>query len=180
MPFAVLLLFDANTEAVIKSTWKELADTGVAPYMDQSANRPHFTLAVYQGLDLVRCEQQLKLFAATKNPLPVALQYLGIFPTAPATVFISAPVTSPLLELHAQIHESLRAISIDAHPYYLPGKWIPHCTLALELEPSLITRVLGVALQIPVPLHGEITEIGVIEFRPVRHLFRFRLGDTIG
>jgi hypothetical protein len=49
MPFAVHLFFDANVEAVIKSAWKKLADTRMAPYMHQSANRPHFTLAIYQN-----------------------------------------------------------------------------------------------------------------------------------
>ncbi len=180
MPFAVLLFFDTSTEAVIKSAWKELADTGIAPYMYQSANRPHLTLAIYQYLDLATCEQQLKSFAPKTDPLPVGFQHLGIFPTIPATVFLGATVTVSLLELHAQIHESLHPISTDSNPYYLPGKWIPHCTVALELEPRLIAQALEIGLQISLPLHGEITEIGVIEFRPVRHLFGFRLGDTIG
>jgi 2'-5' RNA ligase len=180
MPFAIQLYFDENTEALITSAWKELADTEIAPYMYQSTNRPHFTLAIYQDVDLIECEQRLKRFAATKNPLSVALQYLGIFPTTPATVFISAPVTIPLLELHAQIHESLHQIATDSHPYYVPGKWIPHCTLALELEPRLITQVLEVGLKIPMPLHGEMTEIGLIEFRPVQDLFSFPLENRIG
>ena len=118
--------------------------------------------------------------ATTKNPLPAALQYLGVFPTKLATVFISAPVTIALLELHAQIHESLRSIATDSHPYYVPGKWIPHCTLAMELEPNLITRVLEVGLKIPMPLHGEITELGVIEFRPVQELFHFQFRNKTG
>jgi 2'-5' RNA ligase len=175
MPFAVHFFFDANTEAIIESAWKKLADTGIAPYMHQSANRPHLTLAIYQHLDLTECEQQLKSFAATKNALPVVFQYLGIFPTTPAGVFLGSTVTITLLELHAQIHETLNPLCRDPNPYYLPGNWVPHCTLALELEPRLITQVLDIGLQVPLPLSGEISEIGVIEFRPVRHLFDFPL-----
>lgn len=177
MPFAVHFFFDESTEAVIKSAWRELAETGIAPYMHQSANRPHFSLAIYEGLDLPGCEQRLKSFAATRHPLPVAFQYLGVFPTRPAAVFVSSSVTVALLEQHAQIHEILRPISSEPNPYYLPGNWVPHCTLALELEPRLIAEVLEVGLQVPLPLNGEITEIGVIEFRPVKHLFGFRLGE---
>lgn len=177
MPFAVHLFFDTSAEAVIKSAWKKLADTGIAPYMHQSANRPHFTLAIYEDIDSTASEQLLKSFATTTNPLPVIFQYLGIFPTTPSAVFLSSAVTVPLLELHAQIHETMRHIGRDPNPYYLPGNWVPHCTLALELEPRLITRVLEFGLQMPLPFSGEISEIGVIEFRPVKHLFGFALRD---
>jgi 2'-5' RNA ligase len=179
MPFAVHLFFDANTEAIIKSGWRKLADTGLAPYMHQSANRPHISLAIYQQVNLKECEQLLKSFAGTRNRLPVDFQHLGIFSTTPATVFLGTTVTVGWLELHRQIHEILRPICTDPNPYYLPGKWVPHCTLALELEPRSITQVLDIGLQISLPLNGEITEIGVIEFRPVRHLFGYPLGDRI-
>lgn len=179
MPFAVHFFFDESTEAVIKSAWGELAETGIAPYMHQSANRPHFSFAIYEGLDLPDCEQRLKSFAAARKPLLVAFQYLGVFPTTLATVFLSSTVTITLLELHNQIHEILQPISRNPNPYYLPGNWVPHCTLALELEPRLIAEVLEVGLQVPLPLNGEITEIGVIKFRPIRHLFGFRLGELI-
>lgn len=178
MPFAVHLFFDTNTETIIKSAWRKLADTAIAPYMHQSANRPHFSLAIYQHLDLRECEQLLKSFAATKNRLPVSFQYFGVFPTTPAAMFLGSTVTVSLLDLHAQVHEALRSISTDPLPYYLPGQWVPHCTLALELEPSLVTKALGIGLQMPLPLSGEITEIGVIEFRPVKHLFGFSLGKS--
>jgi 2'-5' RNA ligase len=179
MPFAVHLFFDANTEAIIRSAWRDLADTGIAPYMHQSANRPHFSLAIYQHLDLKECEQLLESFAATKHPLPVAFQYLGVFSTTPAVVFLGSTVTLPLLAFHAQLHETLRSICADPNPYYLPGHWVPHCTLALELEPRLISQALDVGRQLSLPLQGQITEIGVIEFRPVRHLFGFSLEERI-
>lgn len=179
MPFAVHLFFDTNTEAVVKLAWKRLADTGIAPYMHYSGNRPHLSLAIYENLDLTACEQELESFAAGRDPLPVIFQYVGIFPTTLATVFLGPTVTAGLLELHAQIHEVLRTVGSDPSPYYLPGKWIPHCTLALELEPRLIAQALDIGLQTSLPLSGQITEIGVIEFRPVKHLFGFRLGDTI-
>ncbi len=179
MPFAVHLFFDAKTEAIIKSAWRKLADTGIASYMYQSANRPHLSLAIYQQVNLKGCEHLLKSFAAARNPLPVDFQHFGIFSTTPAAVFLASTVTSSLLELHLQIHEILHSICTDSNPYYLPGKWVPHCTLALDLEPRWITQALDIGLQLSLPLSGEITEIGVIEFRPVRHLFGFPLGDRI-
>jgi 2'-5' RNA ligase len=177
MPFAVHLFFDANIEAVVKAAWKELADGQIAPYMFGSANRPHFTLAIYQELELQECEQRLQSFATTQDPLPVEFQYLGIFPNAPAAVFLGAPVTVPLLSLHAQLHDALRPVAVDPDAYYLPGNWVPHCTLALDLEPERITPALEIARRLSLPLKGLIEEIGVDELQPVRHLFAFALGQ---
>lgn len=177
MPFAVHLFFDQSTEAIIKSAWKKLADTGIAPYMHQSANRPHFSLAIYQNIDLTECNQILRSLTASSKRLPISLQYLGVFPTTPATVFLSSPVTASLLDLHSQVYEKLHFIGTDPLQYYLPGNWVPHCTLALELEPGLLSQALEIGLQISLPINGEITEIGVIEFRPVEHLFSFSFED---
>ena len=175
MPFAIHLFFDPDTEAIIKTAWKKLAETGIAPYMHRSANRPHFSLAIYQSIHLAACEQKLQSLSAAWQPLPVSFQSIGIFPTTPATVFLSSPVTTALLDLHAEVHQALHPTGIDPSQYYLPGKWVPHCTLALDLEPGLLPQVLKIGLQMPLPINGEITEIGAIEFRPVRHLFRFSL-----
>src|SRR5688500_8161068 len=115
MPFAVHLFFDANTETIIKSAWRKLADTGIAPYMHQSANRPHLSLAIYQQVNLKECQQLLKSFAAARNSLLVDFQHFGIFSTNPAAVFLASTVTASLLELHLQVHETLRPIGIDSN-----------------------------------------------------------------
>ena len=175
MPYAIHLFFDSSTEKVIKSAWKQLADTSIAPYMHQSGNRPHFTLAIYQSLDLKQAEERINIIASAQNPLSVDFAYIGFFPTIPGTIFLGSTVTNDLLGLHAQVHESMTQIGLNPDPYYLPGRWMPHCTLALEIEPELTIKVLRVGLHIPLPIHGRIIEVGIIEFRPVKHLFRTRL-----
>lgn len=177
MPYAVHLFFDPYTEKIIRSAWKKLADSNISPYMSQSDNRPHFSLAIYQTIDLKACEQKLQSFASTCYQMSVSLEYLGIFPTDPAVVFLSAPISSSLIDLHAKVHELLQPISSDAASYYLPGNWVPHCTLAFELETKLISQALNIGLQIPLPISGIITEIGLIEFRPVKHLLNYQLKE---
>ncbi len=176
MPFAVHLFFDAAIETAVRNAWKELADNGIAPYMHQSNNRPHLTLAIYQDLNLKECQPALQTIASALTPIPVCFEHVGVFPTVPAGVFISPTVTINLLQFHAQIQKTLQGVGTAPNAYYLPGQWTPHCTLALELDPLLTPRVLEVGLRMPWPLRGEVTEIGVIQFRPVEHLFGFSLG----
>lgn len=176
MPYAIHLFFEKLTENMIQSAWRNLAENGIAPYMQHSGNRPHLTLAIYQQLNLEACQQRLKTISAAYLPLPLSFQTIGIFPTTPATVFLGATVTTPLLEIHAHLHKILQPISSEPLSYYLPDRWIPHCTLALDLEPESIPSVLEISMSLPLPLKGTVAEIGAIEFRPVRQLFTFPLG----
>jgi len=179
MPFVIHLFFDEETETKIKGVWKTLADSGISPYMHQSANRPHLTLAIYEEIDLEACQQRLQSFSTTQSRLPVVFQNFGIFPTNPSVVFIGPTVSVSLLILHQKIHQILNPFGKNPNPYYLPSKWIPHCTLALDLEPGAVPPALELGQQISLPIWGEISEIGGIEFRPVTHLFgfRFKMGN---
>jgi 2'-5' RNA ligase len=176
MPFAIHLFFDPTTETTINQVWKNLAEPGIATYLYQSANRPHITLAIYQKLDLTACEQLLQSIAAESPSLPVNFQYVGVFPKTGA-VFAGPTVTKNLLDLHHKIHETVQPISAEPNPYYLPGQWIPHCGLAIELAPELIKPAFEISLKLPLPLAGKITEIGCTEQPPVKHLFGFELGS---
>jgi len=47
-------------------------------------------------------------------------------------VFLGVPVTTELLAFHADIHAALAGQPVDHWPHYLPGTWVPHCTLAKD------------------------------------------------
>jgi Mlc titration factor MtfA (ptsG expression regulator) len=155
--------------------WKDLADRGVAPYLYQSANRPHLTLAIYDRLDLKAGESRLHDLATITVSLPLAFPNLGMFTTPSAAVFLAPLVDVPLLELHSRLHQVFQDITSGPDEYYLPGKWVPHCALALELDKATAIKVVEMAMHIPLPLVGQVTELGAIEARPVRHLFGFPL-----
>jgi hypothetical protein len=160
--------------------WKELADSGVAPYFHQSANRPHLTLAIYDELDLTAGKARLGDLAAACPALPVVFHSLGMFITPRAAVFLPPLVNVALLELQARVHAVFQDIASGADEYYLPGKWVPHCALALELDKATAVRVIEIAMHMPLPLTGQITELGAIEARPVRQLFGFPLAAVAG
>jgi hypothetical protein len=178
MFFAIHAFFDECTEAAIKSVWKELADRGVAPYFHLSNNRPHLSLAIYDHLDIAAGETRLGELAAACPALPVIFHSLGMFVTPRAAVFLAPRVDMALLGLQARVHEVFNEIAYGADEYYLPGKWVPHCALALELDKATAVAVVEIAMHMPFPLAGRITELGAIEARPVRHLYGFRMAQA--
>jgi hypothetical protein len=176
MPYAVHLFFDDHTDRTIRVIWQEMTDSGVAPYLGNSGNRPHISLALCDELDPGDCERRLKDFAARFKPMPVSFQTIGIFPNT--TVFTGPVVTQELLTLQREVDELLDGCcKWPEFDYYRPGKWIPHCTLAMEFEAGRLNDVLEISSHLKLPLNGQIVGLGVIEFRPVKNLFAFNLGE---
>ncbi|MGA9398084.1 MAG: 2'-5' RNA ligase family protein [Anaerolineaceae bacterium] len=126
-------------------------------------------------MDRGGCQKRLEAWAAQVRPLPISFQNLGIFP-APGAV-----VTQELLALQREVDGLLEGCCTwPAFNYYRPGHWIPHCTLAMEFDDDKLPKALDIACHLKLPLNGLISGVGVIEFRPVKHLFAFPLADPLG
>jgi 2'-5' RNA ligase len=174
MAFAITLYFDTQTEKLIKAIWEELAETEVAPYLHQSSNRPHIKLAIFEDLDLKESEQRLKALATGNSPMPIVWKQVGIFPNPQPTVFLGPVVTPALLELQARVEQGFH--DIGAYPlfdFFRSGQWLPHCLLAMDLEPAKLMDAVRIGMHLALPYTGMIVEIGVIEFHPVKHCMVF-------
>ena len=56
MPFAIQLFFDNRTDQAIRAIWREMADSGTAPYLGFSVNSPQVNLALGEELDAATCQ----------------------------------------------------------------------------------------------------------------------------
>ena len=57
-----------------------------------------------------------------------------------------------------------------------PGTWVPHCTLATDMEPDQFGTALAIAGRVSLPLECRVGEVGIVEFRPVKQLVSRVLG----
>jgi len=173
MPFAVELTLDVEAGTAVRHLWHAVADAGVADFMLRSGAAPHVTLAVYDDLDVEAYVTRLGAFAAATAPQPVRFASLGVFPNS-GVVFLAPLVTPALLAVHARFHAEF-APPGASWAHYLPGQWVPHCTLAMELAPDAIAPAVEVCRHAALPLAGRLVEVGVIEFRPVAQRYAFAL-----
>jgi 2'-5' RNA ligase len=175
--FAIELHLDEESAAVVRTLWRRLAAApiGAAPHGAQA--RPHVTLAVADGIDLAAAERLVADFARSMQPLPVAFSSLGAFATDPAVLFLAPVVTAELLRAHEQLQARIAAVADRPWPYYLPGAWVPHCTLAEQFpRANLGLAVAAAAEAIALPLAGTLDRVGIVEFRPVHERALFALG----
>jgi 2'-5' RNA ligase len=173
VPYAVELPLDARAGGIVRDLWRALSDVGVT-WMEQSGAEPHISLAIWERIERGRFEAELARFAAETAPMDVTFDAVGTFPGG--AVFLR-PVPNPaLVDVQRRLHERFATLGVEPWQYYLPGIWVPHCTLAMEVQPNRVGEARSVAERACLPLVGRLEAVGIVEFRPVRELARYRLG----
>jgi 2'-5' RNA ligase len=137
------MYFDEEADAAVRRLWLLLSDAGLPSLATRThrRHRPHVSLAVAESLadaDLA------PLRSALMSSRPALRLYvLGTFPGDEGALFLGVQVTAELLAFHAGAHAALAGQPIRQWAYYLPGNWIPHCTLAEGLDKSEAGRAFG-------------------------------------
>ena len=179
MPYAVMLFFDEESTVRLENIREALRLRGVE--VDEAA-KPHISLAIYHDLDVADLRVRLEKFARTCPPEPLRFGSIGVFPADPPVVFLAPIVSCDLLDLHARFHAHFADYASEEWDYYRPGVWVPHCTLALQLDERAFRAMGEVFKELPLPRGVTVERIGVLGFSPNNPLFDFVLegGATCG
>jgi 2'-5' RNA ligase len=177
MFYAVGLNFNVTTDNLILNIWKQLAETGLADYLQTSGNHPHITLGIFEDLDVEKTKLELEFFTKSLAPFPLSFQQIGIFPSPKVAVFWGPVVTKGLLELHSNLYKQLSKFGNQPDfDFYKPGHWVPHCALAMEIEDtSKVLEIVEVCRSLPNPHDVTIEEIGLISIRPILPIVNYPL-----
>ena len=63
------------------------------------------------------------------------------------------------MRLHENVHSALGAM--ETWPYYRPGNWMPHCTLAMDVTcQTTVAEALG---ETPLPIHATVGSAHMVE-----------------
>jgi len=175
MPYAIVLYFDERSEYSIQEIWKKISDNGIPNEIHGAGIRPHITLAIYDELLCQPCDNELARFASKTTHLNISFSHLGIF-TNPETVLFLAPTpTRELVNFHSKVHECLSTEARQPWEFYQPGKWVPHCTVALDLDQEQLHEAISLCADLHFPMNLHATQVGAVEFLPMKDLFRFNL-----
>lgn len=172
MKYAIELYFDNATEKALDALARRVADEGISTAFLAWQTRPHLTLACLNDVDEPACIARLEAFAKTHPPLPAHIGSVGMFPDT-QTIF-ATPIMSPAMyAFHAELHDRLRGFDTTGWEWYLPGRWVPHCTLALTRDDpdGAFDRACLTILHGFEKLSGQFTAIGLGEVtKPARDI----------
>ncbi|MXY49912.1 MAG: 2'-5' RNA ligase family protein [Gemmatimonadetes bacterium] len=177
MGYAIELFYDEASDRTVREIWDGLGTALGQPSLSELGARPHVSLAVYgDGYDTNGFPERLLEFARSIDPFDFTLSSLGTFPGQEGVVFLAPVVTRRLLAVHARFHEVFSKHDHVGMGYYLPGNWVPHCTVAIDLSEAEVTAAVAYGREVFQPILGRFQEIGLVEFRPVKERFTCALG----
>ena len=173
---AVEYYFDPQTEKQILDFRNSIYQQGVRPVLGAMNDRPHISLAVFGRVDPQPLVNLSREFSRQLTPFEIQLSAIGVFPTEDNVLFLIPAANSRLLQVHAEFHELVKQERIVCSPLYLPGNWVPHCTLEFDLSKAQLKKALQLSQAAFTPLKGTLVELGVVAFRPITYLADFKLG----
>lgn len=176
MDYAAVLYFDPESEQKLQSLMQALCDRGINRYMIDMGMRPHITLAFFKQLSMNNLEKELRQFAGGRRKFTLRLGSLGLFPTDPGVVYLSPVFTDELGEIHQAFYHCFEGTLGEYVPYYLPGSWVPHCTLANRLTREEAVRSVEYLLETFYPMEVQASEVCFVACDPVQELFCMELG----
>lgn len=177
-PFIVSLLrFDSETDAHIQSMMDCIRHSvGIS---ESSDSFPHVSLipTELENRDVVI--DRMSALLVNQPVLEITFPHMGLFPGG--VLFLGVAPTEALITLHQQVYEAStpgpEAPWIDL---YKPGRWVPHCTVAMEMPNTSLGQVLTEASDlVSLPLVGTCVSIELLEVRPGQPLHTLRRIDLV-
>lgn len=158
MAQGVVVFFDDEADAAVRALWPRLAGAGVPP---DDRQPPHLTYALAGSIP--RAARTALSEELSRLWLPgMVLQNLSAFSTSANVLMLGAVVDSELLAVHSVVHDVLARKVKNPSAYYLPGHWVPHCTLAQGHTDEQM--VAGFAALHPVrPIRAKVDRVCVVD-----------------
>lgn len=157
MAHSVELLLDADSDTVIRSSWRALAAAGLPSQarVTSPMNRPHVTLLAAPRIDAAVDEALARL--ASRFPLPCVIGAPVVFGGPRLTLARLIVPSTSLLAMHEEVYRlCLTHLGGPPYPHSLPGSWTAHVTLGRRFGATEIGAALAVtdATDLPARLVG--------------------------
>ena len=127
---------DADAERTVRRLWHALDDEGF-DVSRQIVDRPHVTLFVASEGSPREIGERLAEHDWSNLP-PISFGAIGYFGNPGQVLYLAVTPTATLLELHERIWRLVTPLAPVQSPFYQPGMWTPHCTLAHGLSPERV------------------------------------------
>ncbi len=161
MALAVCLLFDEPGDSALRRLWARLEQAGIATLATHTHGHhvPHLTYASLRSYDLDALRERLALLPGAA-PFTLHLDGFGTFRRS--RCWLAPAVTPELVARQAAVIEAVLAAGADVHHHYVPGRWLPHVTLAPRLQLTDLAIVAGTVYDV-LPVAVPVTRAALID-----------------
>lgn len=174
MTLFVILFFDDVGDQAIRHIWQILAHHQLSDSMIEKNISPHLTLGIVAYENQHEFILRLEAFAKRITATPINMPHYGLFTSPSHVLFLGVTVTDRLYDLHRMFYEDCKDY-LDLESLYTPKLWIPHATLAHDLQPEQISQALEHIQHITLPIRAHVNRIALVESDPIEVLIEYRL-----
>lgn len=129
MALAVCLLLAPEDERALRGLWRRVEDAGVPSMVSHThgSHVPHLSYAVLRSYDVATVRAAV---SALPDGGPLTL-HLSAVATAPrGRAWLVPAASAELVRRQREVVTAVTATGADLHRHYVPGRWLPHVSLA--------------------------------------------------
>ncbi|HVK21972.1 MAG TPA: 2'-5' RNA ligase family protein [Actinokineospora sp.] len=158
MAQGVVVLFDDQADADVRALWARLGKAGLP-----SARKfpPHLTLAMATDIPK-KTRAALRAELGLLSIPSIWLAALSTFSASENVLMLAAVTDAELLAVHSAVHDVLAGKVRNPSAYYLPGSWMPHCTLLQGVSDAEIVTAFGAVFPVP-EIRARARQIAVLD-----------------
>ena len=159
MALAVCLLLDPVADRAVRRLWERVEAAGVPSMASHTHGHhlPHLSYAVLRRGDP---EQVCRVVASLPAGPAVTLRFDALGTFRRGRVWLAPAVTSDVLRRQEQVATALGGF--DLHRSYVPGSWVPHCTLAPRVRLDQVGAVAAVVFEV-LPLVAQASRAALVD-----------------
>lgn len=176
MALAVCLLLDARAETVVRGLWQRLEAVGVPTLLSHThgRHRPHLTFASLRTTGTTGVDDVVAALAALPEAPPTAVHLDGFGTFRRSRCWLAPALTAGLVARQGAVIAALGTIGTELHRHYVPGRWVPHVTVAPRLHLHELPLVAGYVYDV-LPVEAVLERAAVIDtgtgaLHPLPHL----------
>ncbi|MFI5839010.1 2'-5' RNA ligase family protein [Catenuloplanes sp. NPDC051500] len=161
MVAAIEMYLDTDANRRIKTLWRSLEAEGVPTMAGLLGNRhrPHVSLAAAPRLDpdvVAEALDGLEVGTGHSLSMDFSGQFVG------RVLWLGVTPTEELLAHHRAVHERLAAAGVEVWEHYLPGRWVPHCTVSMRVPNAQMAHAVRRCIEV-LPLKATVTGAAVTD-----------------
>ena len=142
-----MLCFDQNTESQFNNIFTSIIDGGVSNYMVEAKVPPHITVAYFSADEIEPIINEMDSHVSEFSTGNIIWASLGTF--VPKVLFAAPVMNEYLLNTCINANRLIKPLceNGEAGRFYLPYNWVPHTTLALDLDNESLKKAFGIVSQ---------------------------------
>jgi len=179
MDYAVVVYFDKEADLFVSQIIRNICLRGVNSYMLDVGIRPHITLAGFKDTNPLEFSKWLQTYAGNLDFFNIKFSSIGAFPSNPSVLFLAPVVEDEFINLHKCFNAQIKEAASVFESHYLPGNWVPHCTLATRLSQGELHNALDVVIGDFTPFTATVTQMGLVQCNPFKEIVTYEIGKQM-